>query len=157
MSTLEQKTGDRWSTSWLRGSAGRVARMLLVSMALGSLVALWPVAADPADSPRVITLVTRNMAFYLDGGDTPNPVLTMRAGEIVRIILRNEDAGIAHNFEVAAWDQTIPPLRRGQTASTVINVPDSHGRHVYLCGPHAALMRGIIEVVAGSTDGAGRP
>ena len=149
MSTLEL-TRNRWSTAWLRGSSGRVAGMLLVSLMLGSLVVLWPVAADPADSPRVITLVTRGMAFYLDGGDTPNPVLTMRAGEVVRVVLRNEDVGIDHNLEIAAWDKTIPPPLRGRTTSTVINVPDSPGRHVYRCGPHAALMRGIVEVIAGS-------
>ena len=139
---------DRWSASWVRGSGGRVAGILLMGLTLGSLVLLWPVAADPAASLREITLVTRDMAFYLDGGETPNPVLTMRAGETVRIVLRNEDNGIAHNFEVGAWGQDVPTAKRGSSTSALIDAPDRPGRHVYVCGPHSALMRGIIDVVA---------
>ena len=135
------------STARGRVSAGRVTGVLLMSLTLGSLVLLWPVAADPANSPREITLVTRDMAFYLDGSDTPNPVLTMRAGETVRIVLRNEDVSIKHTFEVGTWDQAVSSPKGGSTASAVIEVPDRPGRHEYICGPHSALMRGVIEVV----------
>ena len=135
------------STARGRGSAGRLTGVLLMSLTLSSLVFLWPVAADPADSPREITLVTRDMAFYLDGSDTPNPVLRMRAGETVRIVLRNEDVGIKHTFEVGTWDQAVLSTKGGRTASAVIDVPDRPGPHEYVCGPHSALMRGVIEVV----------
>ena len=135
------------STARWRGSTSRATGVLLMSLTLGSLVLLWPVAADPAASPREITLVTRDMAFYLDGSDTPNPVLTMRAGETVRIVLRNEDVGIKHTFEVGTWAQAVPSSKRDRTASAVIKVPDRPGRHEYVCGPHPALMRGVIEVV----------
>ena len=148
MSTRELNV-DRWSTPWLRGSGGRVAGVVLLGLTLGSLFMLWPVAADPAASPREITLVTRDMAFYLEGGNTPNPVLTMGAGETVRVVLRNEDVGIAHNFEVGAWGQDVPAVERGSSTSALIDAPDRPGRHVYVCGPHSALMRGIINVVAG--------
>ena len=87
------------------------------------------------------------MAFYLDGSDTPNPVLRMRAGETVRIVLRNEDVGIKHTFEVGTWDQAVLSTKGGRTASTVIDVPDRPGPHEYVCSPHSALMRGVIEVV----------
>ena len=92
----------RWVTTRLRGSAGRSAAVLLMLLTLATLVSLWPVAAGPAD-PREVTLVTRDMAFYVDGSDTPNPVLTMHAGETVRVVLRNEDVGMNHNFEIPAW------------------------------------------------------
>ena len=135
------------STARRRGPAGRVTGVLLMSLTLGSLVFLWPVAADHGDSPREITLVTRDMAFYLGGSDTPNPVLTMRAGETVRIVLRNEDVGIKHTFEVGTWDQPVLSTKGGRTVSAVIEVPNRPGRYEYVCGPHPALMRGVIEVV----------
>ena len=130
-----------------RGSAGRVTGVLLMTLTLSSPVFLWPVAAGLADSPREITLVTRDMAFYLDGSDTSNPVLMMRAGETVRIVLRNEDVGIKHTFEVGTWDRAVPSAQGGRTASAVIEVPGRPGRYEYVCGPHPALMRGVIEVV----------
>ena len=136
----------RWVTTRLRGSAGRSAAVLLMLLTLATLASLWPVAAGPAD-PREVTLVTRDMAFYVDGSDTPNPVLTMHAGETVRVVLRNEDVGMNHNFEIPAWAQAISAPSRGPIASVLIEVPDRPGRHEYICGPHAALMRGVVEVV----------
>ena len=135
------------STARWRGSPGRVTGVLLMSLTLSSLVVLWPVAAGPGDTPPEITLVTRDMAFYLDGSDTPNPVLTMRAGQTVRIVLRNENVGVKHSFEVDAWNQAVPSTKGGSTASALIKVPNRPGRHAYVCGPHAELMRGLIEVV----------
>ena len=135
----------RWVTTRLRGSAGRSAAVLLMLLTLATLASLWPVAAGPAD-PREVMLVTRDMAFYVDGSDTPNPVLTMHAGETVRVVLHNEDVGMNHNFEIP-WAQAISAAPRGPIASVLIEVPDRPGRHEYICGPHAALMRGVIEVV----------
>ena len=146
MSTHDLHPGRGSPAGW-RGSAGRTTGVLLMTLTLGSLVLLWPVAADTSDSLREITLVTRNMAFYLDGSDIPNPVLTMRAGETVRIVLRNEDVGMKHTFEIGAWDQAVPLTRGGRTATAVIEVPNRPGQHEYVCGPHPALMRGLVEVV----------
>jgi FtsP/CotA-like multicopper oxidase with cupredoxin domain len=146
MSRHDLHPGQGSPARW-RGSAGRATGVLLIGLTLGSLVLLWPVAADTSDSLREITLVTRDMAFYLDGSDIPNPVLTMRAGETVRIVLRNEDVGMKHTFEIGAWDQAVPSTQGGRTASAVIEVPNRPGRHEYVCGPHPALMRGLVEVV----------
>ena len=146
MSRHGRHPGQGSPAGW-RGSAGRATGVLLMSLTLGGLVLLWPVAADTSDKLREITLVARNMAFYLDGSDVPNPVLTMRAGETVRIVLRNEDVGMKHTFEIGAWDQAVPSTRGGRTASAVIEVPNRPGRHEYVCGPHPALMRGLVEVV----------
>jgi len=134
--------------NWLRGSTLYVASFFLTSLILGSLVALWPIGANTVVNIREITLIARDMTFYLDGNNSRNPALTMQAGELVRIVLWNEDVGIAHNFEIDAWNQRIPSPQLGHSASTLIEVPNRPGRYVYVCGPHSLLMRGIIDVVA---------
>ena len=141
------RSGRRWLRR-LGGSAGRAAGMLLVGLALASLGVLWPLAADPVAGPREITLVARGMSFYLDGTDRANPVLRLTAGETVRVVLRNDDDGIAHTFEIGAWDAAVATLKGGDSGSVVIDVPNRPGRHRYACGPHAAMMNGIVEVVA---------
>ena len=56
-----------------------------------SLVGLVTPAADPVS--REITLVARDMAFYLSEQTQagPNPTLQLKVGEQVRIVLRNQD------------------------------------------------------------------
>ena len=140
------RLGQAGTVQW-RGLPGRVAGVLLLSLILGSMVFLWPVAAGPADGPREIKLVTRNMAFYLEGSDVRNPVLTMRAGEALRVVLRNEDIGITHSFEVGTWDQAVLSAKGGLTEAAVIEIPNHPGQYEYVCGPHPALMRGVVEVI----------
>ena len=134
--------------NWLRSSTWHVTGFLLTSLMFGSLVVLWPIGANTTANIREITLVARDMAFYRDGIDSPNPVLMMQSGELVRIVLWNEDVGIAHNFEIDAWNQRILSPQLDHSASVLIEVPNRPGRYVYVCGPHSLLMRGIIEVVA---------
>lgn len=146
MNKYGMRLGQEETVQW-RGLPGRVTGALLTSLILGSMLFLWPVAADPADGPREIRLVTRNMAFYLDGSDVPNPVLTMRAGEALRVVLRNEDIGITHSFEVGTWDQAVLSAKGGLAETAVIKIPNHPGQYEYICGPHPALMRGVVEVI----------
>ena len=146
MNKYGMRLGQEGTAQW-RGLPGRVAGVLLLSLILGSMFFLWPVAAGPADGPREIKLVTRNMAFYLDGSDVRNPVLTMRAGEALRVVLRNEDIGITHSFEVGTWDQAVLSAKGGLTEAVVIETPNHPGQYEYVCGPHPALMRGVVEVI----------
>ena len=130
-----------------RISIFRHASVLLVIVIISGLAFLWPVAAGPFTSPRKLTLVTRDMAFYLDGLNIPNPVLTMHPGETVHVMLRNEDVGFKHNFEVPAWNQAIQTPKKNSFESILIEVPGLPGRYEYICGPHSALMHGFIEVI----------
>ena len=101
-------------------------------------------AQDPA--PREIRLVVRNMTFYVDGAADPNPTLRLRRGEQVRFVVRNEDAGMHHDFVVSGWDAA-SGLIAGKTQATVaLRAPSQTGSTSYHCTPHQQLMRGTILV-----------
>ena len=103
-------------------------------------------ASSDADKVREVRLVTREMTFYLEGFDEPNPTLTFRAGEQVRIILKNEDSGMDHDFSVPAWQtKTRLLMGRGEDA-LLLTVPVKKGTESYTCTPHAEIMRGTIRI-----------
>ena len=100
-------------------------------------------AARP--EPRTLTLVARGMAFYLPGESAPNPRLVAGRGEELRIVLRNEDPGMAHDF--AALGKATRLLKAaGETAELTLRAPQGAGEHEYLCSLHPRLMRGVLEV-----------
>ena len=102
--------------------------------------------APGAGGIREIRLVARDMSFYLEGQTDPNPVLLLQRGERVRLVLRNEDAGMSHDVAVRAWSAGTPVVQgRGQSA-VELRAPDSPGDAVYACTPHGEMMRGTIRV-----------
>ena len=113
-----------------------------------SLVVLVAPVADPRPAPREITLVARDMAFYLSDGTQagPNPTLRLKVGEEVRIVLRNQDPGISHAFAVKAWKVALTPSH-DEVGSILVRAPQRPGRYNYVCIPHSTLMAGVIEVV----------
>jgi plastocyanin len=114
---------------------------------LVATLAVALVACANGSQPRQITLVARGMTFVLeDDEDTPNPVIAMRAGEQVRVILKNEAPGLIHDFRIDAWNVQIDPIRSGETAEVVFSVPSTPGKFEYVCHPHAEMMKGLVEV-----------
>jgi len=110
---------------------------------------LLPMLASPAveEDVRDIHVVVRNMAFYVDGQTDPNPTIALRAGELVRITLRNEDVGMQHDFAVQAWAVGTKVLQdRAATDEIVFRVPLDKGTATYRCTPHSTMMRGILKV-----------
>lgn len=91
-------------------------------------------------------LVVRDMTFYLEGSNEPNPTLQFRAGEKVRILLKNEDAGIDHDFSVVAWQKKTKLLQGRGEDSMTLKVPNRPGTETYSCTPHADMMRGTIRI-----------
>ena len=119
------------------------------AIGLGILAAtlLPTLASSPEGDAREIRLVVRDMNFYVDGESQPNPTLTVRAGERVRLTLKNEDAGMRHDFAIKEWDVATRMLEdRGQQDSVTFKAPSAPGDQVYHCTPHAKLMRGTIRV-----------
>lgn len=126
----------------------KVSGKTVAGVALLMIVtALLPVMTSaPA---RDIVLVTRDMTFYLEGDmSTPNPVIEVKAGERVRVVLRNEERGLIHDFAVPAMHSAIDGLRWSEQGEVTFEVPDAPGTYEYVCRPHMLMMKGIITVVA---------
>jgi plastocyanin len=99
-----------------------------------------------ADAAREIVLEVRGMAFYMDGAGTANPVVRARPGELLRVTVRNSDAGLVHDFAVADLGVVLRPVQGGATGSVVFRAPREEGSYLYVCQPHAQMMRGRLEV-----------
>jgi plastocyanin len=127
-----------------RTAFGFVAAMLLGAATVAAILPR-PESAG-ADGVREIRLVVRDMTYYADGGREANPTLLVRRGERVRILLRNEDAGMTHDFTVPAWEAATRLLQgRGETV-VEFRAPDRAGQDTYACTPHGEMMRGTIRV-----------
>ncbi len=87
------------------------------------------------------------MTFTLAGdAKLLNPVIAVRAGERIRLVLKNEAPGLLHDIEIAAWDVQVNQIGAGETADVTFVVPNQPGRYEYRCRPHAEMMSGFIEV-----------
>ena len=107
--------------------------------------ALLPVMTKTPD--REITLVVRGMAFYLDGDFThPNPVIAVRAGENVRISVRNEERGMTHDFAVPKLGEATNLVDWNEADSVTFEAPGRAGTYQYVCNPHRLMMKGILKV-----------
>jgi len=141
-----QITSGHRSDGW-RGSRGAVAALAAVALAVVGLFLLLPLAATSTPTVREITLVTRDMAFYLEGDTRPNPTIRLQAGERVRFVLRNLDPGIDHNLAIDEWGLTTPTIAADTATTLELQAPERAGIQTYTCSPHREMMRGIIEVV----------
>jgi plastocyanin len=121
---------------------------------IGSGVAVVLVAAlgaswvSRASSAREVVLVARGMAFYLEGGDTANPTIQVRAGDRVRVVLRNQAAGLRHDLSVPSLGAAMALVDPATNGMLEFDAPRHPGRLVYECRPHAQMMHGMIEVIA---------
>jgi plastocyanin len=123
-----------------------IASVLLLIVSAGALMPVFGLWQPGAGAPvREIRLVTRAMAFYLESDPaTPNPVITVKAGERVRIVLNNLDRGMTHDFAVPALGTALKAIDWNENGVVDIDVPEQPGTYEYICRPHAAMMRGTI-------------
>ena len=131
------------------GRWGRGAVIAVATLALGAVsLFLWlPLTASTRTAVRDITLVVRDMAFYLDGGSEPNPTIQVRTGETVQLTLLNRDPGLKHNLTIEALGLDMPHLETDASMKVRLRAPSRPGRLPYVCAPHSEMMRGVIEVV----------
>ena len=119
-------------------------RPVCILVALAAFVSACTSHAGPT---RDIVLVARGMTFVVDGRlDAPNPLIPLKAGERVRVVLKNEAPGLLHDFVIPEWDVAIEQIRAGETGDVTFVVPDTPGRFEYQCRPHSAMMTGVVEV-----------
>ena len=130
----------------VRAKNRAIAAGAIVAVAVIIATILPMIASSDIDKHRDVNLVIRDMSFYLDGRGDPNPTLQFRAGERIRLTLRNEDAGMSHDFVVKNWNvQT--KLIEGRGEDTIeLEVPRQPGSDSYVCTPHPAKMRGAIVI-----------
>ena len=124
----------------------RIPRSAIAAMAVLMLLAMLAPALSKTPS-REITLVVRDMAFYLDSdAHTPNPTLDIRAGERVRIVVRNQDRGMTHDFAVPILNEAIDQIGWNESDAVVFSAPERPGTYRYECQPHRLMMHGTIRV-----------
>lgn len=131
-----------------RSGACSVAAMAVVVFVVVGLLVLLPMTASTGATAREITLVTRDMAFYLEGDPAPNPTIRLAAGEEVRLTLLNLDRGFKHNLAIDGWNIETVSLDADESTVVRIQAPDQSGRQTYICSPHSEMMRGVIEIVS---------
>jgi plastocyanin len=119
-----------------------LAVCLVAAMAMAGAIAL----SARSGGAREIVVVAREMSFYLDGEGDANPTLHLRAGEEVRLVFRNEDTGIRHDFTIPDWGIASQRVAgKGQTSVT-FRAPHTPTTRTYQCTPHSTMMRGTIAV-----------
>ena len=119
-------------------------RWVMVLAAVLVIGTLLPVLSKTPS--REVTLVARGMAFYVDGSAEPNPTIRLKAGETVRVVLRNEDRGITHDFAVPSLDEALEPINFNDVGTLTLDVPRKPGVYAYTCRPHALMMKGMLIV-----------
>ena len=130
-----------------RISGLRLAALFLLAMFGSAGCMVFSASGDRAGGLREIRLVARNMTFYAEGDNTPNPTLRLRAGERVRVVLKNDEPGIDHDFAIRPWKIGTRLISgKGEDAIT-FQVPDAPGAETsYICTPHFGMMRGLITI-----------
>jgi plastocyanin len=129
----------------------RVRIVLLAAVILGVASFLPRFAGgvlDGADTntAREIHLVARDMTYYVEGDSTPNPTLRARTGERLRLVFRNSDSGMSHDFTIPGWKINTRLLKGKGEDSVEFTVPAVRGPQPYSCTPHAEMMGGTIIV-----------
>ena len=126
--------------------ASRVTWVAAAATLLVLVIVVPRVASSSSDRVREIHLVARDMAYYIDGQNQPNPTLPVSRGERVRIRLINRDPGMSHDFNVRTWSKGTSLILNGEHAVIEFTAPDKTGEAEYACTPHGEMMRGTIRV-----------
>jgi plastocyanin len=120
---------------------------ILIGVAALAATLLPMLASNGREGVRELRIVARDMSFYVEGQAEANPTIMFKAGERVKLVLRNEDPGMKHDFAVTAWSVGTKLLEeRGEEDAITFQVPASPGTATYHCTPHAKMMSGTLRI-----------
>ena len=131
----------------MKVSTSRIVLIVAVAVACAAIVPIVIASRGADPVPREMRVVVRDMAFYVDGQETPNPELRFNAGERIRLVLRNEDGGMSHDLVIKDWNVATKILNeKGQEDVVEFRVPGRRSSAAYQCTPHSEMMRGSVQV-----------
>ena len=119
--------------------------VVVLLAALGAAVS-FSFQGRRSQEPRTIVLVARDMAFVAEPAAGPNPAITLRPGERLRLVLRNQDRGMKHDLAIRTLGLRTRVLDYGESDALVITAPEQPGTLEYFCSFHPFLMRGSLVV-----------
>ena len=130
----------------MKGSTVRIV-LIVAAVAFAALLPMVAASRSGDPLPRELRIVAKDMNFYVDGEQTPNPTLRFKAGEQIRLVLRNEDGGMTHDFVIKEWNVATETLTdKGTEDTLVFRVPKQRGSTAYQCSPHSEMMRGNVHI-----------
>ena len=124
----------------------RRVRIALVAALLVAIAVLVPNLVDSREPTRELRITARDMSFHVETLEGPNPALQLSAGAEVKVIFRNEDRGMLHDFGIPEWGIHTGGVAWGNERSVTFKVPKGSSALSYICTPHSAMMSGRIIV-----------
>jgi plastocyanin len=125
----------------------RISVQPVAAVAVVFMVAMGVARVLMGENAREITLVARDMAFYVEGDSkVANPAIEARAGETLRVMLKNQDRGMTHDFAVPSADASTGVLKWNEEDAVTFRVPNNPGTYEYVCRPHLLMMKGTLVV-----------
>jgi plastocyanin len=77
--------------------------------------------------------------------DEPNPTLTLRKGEPVKLVLRNDDPGtLLHCFVIPGLNVKTTESLAGGESEILLFTPRERGGYVYACLLHPAMAGKLV-------------
>ena len=123
---------------------GPTVATVLLLITTASLIA-W--SARSATSDHLVVIIARDMAFYVEGQNEPNPTLTLPTDARVTIELHNADPGMIHDLLVESIDGVhTEALSHGQSDRVTFRTPRKPWQTEYICTFHGLTMRGRLRV-----------
>jgi plastocyanin len=131
----------------------QVSLVALAAVVAGAVFLTSARGTRASDTPeRVIVLTAKGYAFHDEGesGGVSNPPLRLKAGEKVRVVVRNSEAGdVEHNFKIPGLGvHCSKPILPGDEETVEFTVPKD-GLYTYTCCSHPG-MGGKIEIEGGN-------
>jgi hypothetical protein len=119
-------------------------RFGLLAVVTAGAIAVVPRIVATREQTHEIRVVAKNMTYYADGTDDPNPPIRLVPGEQVRVTFRNEDRGMLHDFGIPVFGVGTGVVEFGAEKSLVFKVPENASSATYICTPHSVMMSGRI-------------